>query len=658
MKADTEIISVNDLKRLIARYEECYPDGLYFRGESMDYPTRKPSIDRNPRFLANEPRLYQEAVSIHHLSGDTISNLSIMQHYGVPTRLTDLTIDPLYALYFACEGNDDEPGYVFMYIPKQTVKNKQSHEVRALSLLAKEEVNGPEDLAQKYYDQYGEDVTIDQLIKWCAEPVIIQYDESLHENNERMRLQHGAFAICGSDISVLPERKIKSIDSIPPVRVFVVSPEYKAAIRKELKANGIAQHAVYPELTETAKSLKEKYGSDVKPLFQEADYEIIEEEIRRKGFFCDMSLTILIKKHLPVDAIKAIIYEACKQYQDKVSVIYIFIALSNEDYITKNWLLRGKWIKPGFSFGAITPLKIRDDIGYSWDFTGGARIRSEWNEERSFGDDKIQLRRYLATYNHITTEVNLAKRFFELVEAGIESDKPLMPITAKAIMFDFKFSRNKGLDDYFKQLDTIFTTAHNILMEVNKDYSGLRGNELRQALILYKMYLKTYEKEQIQIENGRQHWIDEIGITENEIANADPVKGEQYVIPSFKRKIPVSDCPIEVKMSVTGCVSDDGRALVRGETNLSDGAKLMVRLDDGATDHVMIYKGMFQCTLGANGSCKRGERHHITVILTAPNTQDIGFLKWAGMEYENLTGDIMDYTFLSPVGEFESDVIL
>ena len=34
MKADTEIISLEELKRLLSKYEACYPGGLYFRGES------------------------------------------------------------------------------------------------------------------------------------------------------------------------------------------------------------------------------------------------------------------------------------------------------------------------------------------------------------------------------------------------------------------------------------------------------------------------------------------------------------------------------------------------------------------------------------------------------------------------------------------------
>ena len=57
MKADTEIQSVEQYKRILERYQEVYPNGLYFRGEADDYPDHKPSIARNEILLQNEFRI-------------------------------------------------------------------------------------------------------------------------------------------------------------------------------------------------------------------------------------------------------------------------------------------------------------------------------------------------------------------------------------------------------------------------------------------------------------------------------------------------------------------------------------------------------------------------------------------------------------------------
>ena len=136
-----------------------------------------------------------------------------------------------------------------------------------------------------------------------------------------------------------------------------------------------------------------------------------------------------------------------------------------------------------------------------------------------------------------------------------------------------------------------------------------------------------------------------------------PVKGDEYPITAYKHKIPVNDNPIEVIFKVLGERTDNGRIKVVGKTNLHDGAKLMVQLDGKATDHVVTKMGTFYCILGAEGSCMEGETHHVSVILPIPTTQDIEFLKWAGMEYENLSGNVMTYNY-SPSAKYETDFMI
>ena len=162
MKADTEIQSVEQYKKKLERYQEVYPNGLYFRGEADDYPDHRPSIARDEDFLQNESQVFRKLVSEHpdEGAGPVITTIAKIQHYRGVTRLIDLTIDPLVALYFAYEHHDEKPGFVFLYIPNGTEKEIDSPEVRALSLYASEDLQSATELNSRYKEVYDKDIDV------------------------------------------------------------------------------------------------------------------------------------------------------------------------------------------------------------------------------------------------------------------------------------------------------------------------------------------------------------------------------------------------------------------------------------------------------------------------------------------------------------------
>jgi len=171
---------------------------LFYRGHSDKNYELKPSIYRNENFIKNEDKIYRETIAKvpYDFNGkSSIESLALMQHYGVPTRILDLTTNALVALYFACEEskkiNETEEksffrkvnidGEVIIFsIPNESVCYSDSDKVTILANLSKYENNLHYEKNTSYKQDVSDvEIKIKKILKGININVVLKKAESL-----------------------------------------------------------------------------------------------------------------------------------------------------------------------------------------------------------------------------------------------------------------------------------------------------------------------------------------------------------------------------------------------------------------------------------------------------------------------------------------------
>lgn len=137
MSTDDKVISIETFLDKLPRLDQKVEREMFYRGQSNYEFHLQPQVFRN-EYSLTESEIYThillECASDFNNGMSHIDVLSKMQHYGVPTRLLDITSNPLVALFFACSGEKEVDGAVFVI--NDTKAPKKLYDSDTVTILA------------------------------------------------------------------------------------------------------------------------------------------------------------------------------------------------------------------------------------------------------------------------------------------------------------------------------------------------------------------------------------------------------------------------------------------------------------------------------------------------------------------------------------------